>query len=62
MRFPFTFMGIVSIGLGIFVLVYLGGQHRLDPLATALAVGAAIVAFAFGGYVLVRRALKGGQA
>ena len=62
MRFPFTFMGMVSLAVGAFVVIYLLGHRSLDPVTTWLAVSAAVVAFAFGAYVLVRRALLGGEA
>ena len=62
MRFPFTFMGIVSLGVGIFVVVYLSGHRGLDPVATGVALAAAALAFGFGAYILLGRAGRGGAA
>jgi hypothetical protein len=62
MRFPFTFMGIVSLGVGLFVVVYLAGHRALDPIAMGVALAAAALAFGFGGYVLLRRSRRGGAA
>jgi hypothetical protein len=62
MRFPYTFMGIVSLTIALFVLVYLAGHRSLDPAATWLALAAAGVGFGFGVYVLVRRLLRGREA
>ena len=62
MRFPFTFMGIVSLAIGVFVVAYLAGHRALDPTASWMALAAAIVAFGFGVYVLVRRLLRGREA
>jgi hypothetical protein len=62
MRFPFTFMGVVSIAVGVFVVSYLLAHRTLDPVATGVAVAAAVLAFVFGGYVLVRRVQRGREA
>ena len=62
MRFPFTFMGIVSLAIGVFVVAYLAGHRALDPAATWMAAAAGAVAFGFGVYVLVRRMLRGREA
>jgi ABC-type nickel/cobalt efflux system permease component RcnA len=62
MRFPFTFMGIVSLAIALFVVVYLAGHRTLDPTATWLALAAGAVAFVFGAYVLVRRVVRGREA
>jgi Flp pilus assembly protein protease CpaA len=59
MRFPFTFMGIVSIGVGVFAVSYLVGHRTLDPVATWLALAAAGLALGFGAYVVGRRLQRG---
>jgi EamA domain-containing membrane protein RarD len=61
-RFPFTFMGVVSVAIGVFVVTYLLGHRALDPVATWVAVLAAALAFGFGAYVLVRRVQRGREA
>ena len=58
-RFPFTFMGLMALGIGLWVVVYLAAHRGLDPLAEALASATALVCFAFGGYVLARRLRRG---
>ena len=59
MRFPFTFMGIVSLAIGVFVVGYLAGHRSLDPAASWMALAAGLLAFGFGVYVIVRRMLRG---
>ena len=62
MRFPFTFMGIVSLAIGVFVVGYLAGHRSLDPAASWMALAAGLLAFGFGVYVIVRRILRGREA
>jgi hypothetical protein len=62
MRFPYTFMGIVSLTIALFVVAYLAAHRSLDPIATLMALAAAAVAFGFGIYVLVRRVFRGREA
>jgi hypothetical protein len=62
MRFPYTFMGIVSLTIAVFVIAYVAAHRSLDPVAMYMALAAAVVAFAFGAYVLVRRVLRGREA
>ena len=33
LRFPFTFMGVLALAIGLWVVVYLVGHRTLDPLA-----------------------------
>jgi Zn-dependent protease with chaperone function len=62
MRFPYTFMGIVSLAIAVFVVAYLAAHRSLDPIATFMALTAAAVALGFAVYVLVRRVLRGREA
>ena len=61
MRFPFTFMGVMALGIGVWVAFYLAVHRSLDPVAEAIAVVTAILCFGFGAYVLIRRARRGPQ-
>ena len=60
MRFPFTFLGIMALLIGLWVVIYLAG-HRLDPASRSLAIATLIGSWAFGGYVVVRRVRRGPQ-
>ena len=60
-RFPFTFMGVLALAIGLWVVVYLVGHRALDPLAQELAIGTAAVCFGFAAYVLIRRVMRGPQ-
>jgi hypothetical protein len=59
MRFPFTFLGLMAIAIGLWVAIYLGGHRDLDPVSVWIASGTAVCAFGFGAYVLVRRLRRG---
>jgi hypothetical protein len=61
-RFPFTFLGIMALAIGLWVIVYLAGHHELDPESRNLAIGTVVVSWAFGGYVVIRRVRRGPQA
>ncbi|MDQ2942381.1 MAG: hypothetical protein M3R21_01770 [Candidatus Dormibacteraeota bacterium] len=61
MRFPFTFMGLMALGLGVWVLVYLAGHPLLDRASQAIAAVTVILTFGFAAYVLVRRIRRGPQ-
>lgn len=54
-------MGVLALALGVWVVVYLGMHRTLDAGAQALAAGTAVVCFAFGAYVVVRRVIRGAQ-
>ena len=59
MRFPFTFMGVLALGIGLWVVFYLALHHELDAVSQGLAVATATVCFGFGAYVLIRRVRRG---
>jgi hypothetical protein len=61
LRFPFTFMGLLAIGMGLWVVLYLAGHGQLDPGSRAAAAGTAVACFGFGAYVLIRRVRRGPQ-
>lgn len=60
-RFPFTFMGAMALGIGLWVLVYLAGHRALDQGSQEIAGATALVCFGFAVYVLVRRVRRGPQ-
>ncbi len=61
MRFPFTFIGVLAIGIGLWVVAYLALHRGLDRGSQTLAEVTAAVCFGFGAYVLVRRVRRGPQ-
>jgi len=60
-RFPFTFLGIMALVIGLWVVVYLAGHSELDPGSRGLAIATVVVSWAFGGYVVIRRLRRGPQ-
>ena len=60
-RFPFTFMGVMALAIGLWVVVYLAAHRSLDPVAQELAGATAVVCFGFAAYVLIRRVRRGPQ-
>ena len=61
MRFPFTFLGIVALVFGLWVVVYVAAHPALDTFSRDGAIGTVIASWGFGAYVLVRRARRGPQ-
>ena len=61
LRFPFTFMGFMALGIGVWVVVYLAGHRGLDPSAQAIAGATVLISWSFALYVLVRRVRRGPQ-
>ena len=58
-RFPFTFLGLMAIAIGLLVPVYLAVHPGLDPLSVWISYATALGALGFGAYVLVRRWRRG---
>jgi hypothetical protein len=58
-RFPFTFMGVMALGLGLWVLIYLAGHRGLDPASQGIAIATAALSWGFAAYVLIRRVKRG---
>jgi len=58
-RFPFTFLGLMAIVIGVLVPLYLIAHPGLDPVSVGISYATALVALAFGVYVLVRRLRRG---
>ena len=61
LRFPFTFMGLMSLGIGLWVVVYLAGHPGLDPVARGMAIATVVISWALGAFVLIRRVRRGPQ-
>ncbi len=62
MRFPFTFMGLVSVALGGWILGYLLLHPSRDGVTLGLELVPALALFGFGGWLLYRRAVHGRAA
>jgi hypothetical protein len=58
-RFPFTFMGLMALGLGLWVLIYLAGHRGLDPASQGIAAATVAICWGFAAYVLIRRVRRG---
>jgi hypothetical protein len=61
LRFPFTFLGLMALGLGLWVLVYLAGHRGLAPASQGVGLVTVAICLGFGVYVLVRRIRRGPQ-
>jgi predicted MFS family arabinose efflux permease len=62
MRFPFTFMGLLSVALGAWIGGYVVLHPSRDGVTLALEVLPALALIAFGGWLLYRRAIHGPAA
>jgi uncharacterized membrane protein len=54
-------MGVMSLGIGLWVLAYLAGHRGLDAGSQAIALATVAISWAFAAYVLVRRVRRGPQ-
>jgi len=54
-------MGLMALGLGLWVLVYLGGHRGLDPASQVVGLVTVAICLGLGVYVLVRRIRRGPQ-
>lgn len=55
MRFPFTFMGVMSLVLGVWIIVYFLARGPDGPVSGGIEVAIAFVMIAFGSWVVWRR-------
>jgi hypothetical protein len=60
-RFPFTFIGVMALGIAAWVAFYLAGHPGMDPFSEGVAVLTALISFGFGAYVMIRRVRRGPQ-
>ena len=61
MRFPFTFIGVMALGIGFWVLAYLLSHRSLDLGSEVIAGAAVLISWGFGVYVLIQRVRRGPQ-
>ena len=54
-------MGLMALGLGLWVLVYLAGHPLLDPASRGIAAVTVVLAWGLAAYVLIRRIRRGPQ-
>ena len=54
-------MGLMALGLGLWVLVYLTGHRGLDHASQEIGAVTIVISLGFGLYVLVRRIRRGPQ-
>jgi hypothetical protein len=60
-RFPFTFLGVMALVIGLWVVAYLAVHPSLDPVSKALAIATAVASWTFGAYVVIQRLRRGPQ-
>jgi hypothetical protein len=54
-------MGLMALGIGVWVVAYLAGHRDLDPVSQAIAGATVLLSWSFGAYVLIRRVRRGPQ-
>jgi hypothetical protein len=54
-RFPFTLMGVLSLLLGVWIMVYFLVRQPDGPVSGGIEVAMAFVMIAFGSWVVWRR-------
>jgi hypothetical protein len=54
-------MGVMALGIGMWVVAYLSVHRNLDSASQAIAAATIVVLWGFGGYVLLRRVRRGPQ-
>lgn len=59
MRYPFTFMGVFSLIVGIWMFVYLITHPHSDPFAAGLVTMSGFLMVGFGSFVVYRRFVQG---
>ena len=54
-------MGLMALGLGLWVLVYVTGNRGLDAASQGIAGFSVVLLWGFAAYVLIRRVRSGPQ-
>jgi hypothetical protein len=54
-------MGLMALGLGLWVLAYLAGHRGLDAGSRGIGAVTVAISLGFGAYVLIRRIRRGPQ-
>jgi hypothetical protein len=52
-------MGLLALGIGLWVLVYLAWHRSLDPGSQGTALATSVICFGVGADVLIRRVRRG---
>jgi hypothetical protein len=55
-------MGLMALGLGLWVLVYVTGNRGLDAASQGIAGFSVVLLWGFAAYVLIRRVRRGPQS
>ncbi len=58
-RYPFTFMGVFSLAVGVWMVLYLILHPHSDQFAAGLVTMSAFLMVAFGSFVVYRRFVQG---
>jgi hypothetical protein len=61
MRFPFTLMGVVAAGAGLWTFGYLAAMRQLDGFTQGVAGLSGLSLLALGAYLIYRRLRHGPQ-
>ena len=61
MRFPFTFMGLVSLAFGLWTAAYFATHRGFDPMVVLSGWVLAAVMLGFGAFLVLRRLRHGPQ-
>ena len=61
MRFPFTFMGLMSLALGVWIFLYMLVHKPDGPVSGGIEVAMAFVMVGFGSWVVWRRLTRRGE-
>jgi len=62
MRYPFTFMGVFSLAVGLWMFFFLITHPHMDPFAGGLTTMSAFLMVAFGSFVVYRTYKERGDA
>jgi hypothetical protein len=54
-------MGVMALGIGVWVAFYLASHRGMDPFSEGIAALTAVISFGFSAYVLIRRVRRGPQ-
>jgi hypothetical protein len=55
-------MGLMALGLGLWVLVYVTGNRGLDAASQGIGGFSVVLLWGFAAYVLIRRVRRGPQS
>jgi putative Mn2+ efflux pump MntP len=58
-RFPFTFIGVLALGMGVWVGFYTIQHPVRDGVTLAMEIFSGVLLIGFGSYVIYRRLARG---